>query len=462
MKGGTTEQGEISKTSVLIVIGVSAFIPPFMGSSINIALPAIGREFSMDAVLLNWVATSYLLGAAAFLVPFGRIADIHGKKRVFTIGMVVYTIFSFLSGMATSATSLILFRLLQGMGSAMEFATGIAILTSVFPPGERGRALGINVAAVYIGLTIGPFLGGVLTQYLGWRSVLLFNVPLGLLVIGLVFWKLHGEWAGASGENFDLWGSIVYSLTLVAVMYGFSLLPGMKGVWFILAGILGLLAFLWREMRVEQPVFNIDLFRKNRVFAFSNLAAFIHYAATFGIVFLMSLYLQYIKGLTPQTAGLVLVSEFVVMAIFSPMAGRLSDRVDPQIVASVGMAITTIGLFLFVPLSETTGLASIVAYLALVGFGFALFSSPNTNAIMSSVERRFLGIASAIVGTMRLTGQMFSMGLIMVVFAVTMGRVQITPEYYHLFMGSMRSAYLIYAFLCLIGVFASLARGRTR
>jgi len=463
MTDGNMDHGDrVSKTSVLIVIGVSAFIPPFMGFAINIALPAIGEEFVMDAILLNWVATSFLLGAAAFLVPFGRIADIYGKKRLFTLGMVVYTVASFLCGMAASAASLILFRTIQGIGAAMGFATGMAIITSVFPPGERGRAIGINVAAVYIGLSVGPFLGGVLTQQLGWRSIFFFNVPLGVLVLALVLWKLPGEWAGARGEKFDLTGSLIFSLALVAVMYGFSILPGAGGAWSIGAGLLGLLAFVRWEHRVEHPVFNMDLFIKNRVFAFSNLAAFVHYTATFGIVFLMSLYLQFIMGLSPQEAGIVLVSQPVVMAAFAPIAGRLSDRVDPQIVASAGMAITALGLFLLVSLGETTGLGTVVAYLVVLGLGFGLFSSPNTNAIMSSVEKRSLGIASATVGTMRITGQMFSMGLIMLVFSMTIGRVQITPEYYHLFMESMRSASVIFAFMCLAGVFASLARGRTR
>ncbi len=450
------------KNSALLVAAMASFLTPFMGSSVNIALPSIGREFAMDAVLLSWVATSYLLAAAMFLVPFGRMADIHGRKRIFTYGMLVYTASSFLSAVATSGIVLISFRVLNGIGSAMIFGTGVAILTSVFPPRERGKALGINVASVYLGLSLGPFLGGFLTQYLGWRSIFLINVPLGLLIIAVVLWKLKGEWAEAEGEKFDFTGSIIYSLTLVAIMYGISLLPSVQGALLVLIGILSLSAFVKWEMKVESPVFNINILRDNKVFALSNLAALINYSATFAVGFLISLYLQYVRGFSPQDAGLILVSQPIVMALFSPSAGRLSDRVEPRIVASAGMALTTMGLFLFTFLNENTPLGSILTSLVLLGFGFALFSSPNTNAVMGSVEKRYYGVASATLGTMRLTGQVFSMGIAMMIFAIYIGRVQITPEYYPLFLKSMKSAFAIFAVLCFGGIFASLARGRTR
>ena len=448
------------KRSALLVATMASFLTPFMGSSINIALPSIGREFAMDAVLLSWVATSYLLAAAMFLVPFGRMADIQGRKKIFTYGIWVYTVSSFLSAVSTSAIMLIFFRVLNGIGSAMIFGTGVAILTSVFPARERGKALGINVAAVYLGLSLGPFLGGFLTQYLGWRSIFLVNVPLGLIIIAAVL-TLKGEWAEAKGEKFDLTGSVIYSITLVAIMYGISLLPAVQGGLLILVGVLGISGFVRWEMKVESPVFNINIFRNNTVFALSNLAALINYSATFAVGFLLSLYLQYTKGFSPQNAGLILVSQPVIMAIFSPFAGRLSDRVEPRIVASLGMALTTMGLFLLTFLNENTALESILASLILLGFGFALFSSPNTNAIMGSVEKRYYGVASATLGTMRLTGQVLSMGIAMMIFAIYIGRVQITPEYYPLFLKSMKLAFSISTVLCFGGIFASLARGKT-
>jgi len=450
------------KRVVLLIATLSSFLTPFMGSSINIALPPIGQEFALDAVLLGWVATSYLLAAAMFLVPFGRLADIRGRKRIFLYGIAVYTIASFLSALSPSALSLIAFRVLQGIGSAMIFGTGVAILTSVFPIGERGRVLGINVAATYLGLSLGPFLGGLLTQQFGWRSIFLVNVPVGVAVIALVLWQLKGEWAEARGERFDVGGSIVYSLALVAVMVGFSWLPAPWGAGLVLGGVAGITVFVTWEARAESPVLDVNLFRDNRVFAFSNLAALINYSATFAVGFLLSLYLQYIKALTPQEAGLVLVVQPVMQAVFSPLAGRLSDRVEPRIVASIGMGITVVGLFLLILLGEATPMAFIVFSLALLGFGFALFSSPNTNAVMSAVEKRFYGVASATLGTMRLTGQTFSMGITMLVFAIYIGSARITPAHYPSFLQSVGVIFAVMTALCFVGVLASLIRGKVR
>lgn len=451
-----------SRKFVLIAATLGSFFTPFMGSSINIALPSIGKELEMDAVLLGWVATAYLIAAAMFLVPFGRIADIHGRKKVFTLGILIYTVASLLCGFSTSASMLIAFRVLQGIGGAMIFGTGVAIVTSVFPMGERGRALGINVAAVYIGLSVGPFAGGFLTEHFGWRSIFYANVPLGLLVLALILWKMKGEWATAKGEKFDIPGSIIYGIMLVAIMYGFSRLPEMLGGWLILVGVIALAVFVWWETRVKSPVLNINLFRRNVVFALSNLAALINYSATFAVSFLLSLYLQYIKGFSPDVAGSILIAAPVMQAIFSPLAGRLSDRVEPRVLASAGMALSAVGLIMFIFLGNGTSLVFIVISLIILGFGFALFSSPNTNAVMSSVENRFYGVASATLATMRQVGMMLSMGVAMLLFSVYIGRVQITPEYYDAFLTSVRVAFIIFACLCFGGIFASLARGRVQ
>ena len=448
------------KTSALIAATLASFLTPFMGSSVVIALKYIDTEFAVDAMLLSWIATSYLLAAAVFLVPFGRIADIYGRRKIFIYGIVIFTISSFFCAISPSVIVLIIFRILQGMGSAMIFGTALAIVTSVFPVGERGRALGINVAAVYLGLTLGPFLGGFLTQHLGWRSIFLINVPLGIIVIFFTVWKMKGEWADAKGESFDLRGSIIYGIVLVSVMYGLSLLPNIMGVWVIFFGIAWTLLFIYWEKKVEHPVINMNIFCNNRTFTFSNLAALINYSATFAVSFLLSLYLQYIKGLPPQSAGMVLVAQPFVMTVLSPMAGKLSDRVEPRIVASMGMVVMTIGLFLFSLLDNETTLTFIILNLILLGFGYALFSSPNTNAIMTSVEKRYYGIASGTLGTMRLLGQMLSMGIAMLLFALFIGRAQITPEYYSPFVESIKAAFMIFSVLCFIGIFASMARGK--
>ncbi len=452
----------VNKRVALSIAMMASFLTPFMGSSINIAIPSIGREFAMDAVSLGWIATAYLLAASVFLVPFGRIADIYGRKRIFTYGILIYTVASFLSAISVSAVMLISVRVLQGIGSAMIFGTGVAILMSVFPVKERGKALGINAAAVYAGLACGPFFGGLLTQHFGWRSIFLVNIPLGLLIIALIFWKLKGEWAEAKGEKFDFTGSVIYGLAVIAIMYGLSLLPAMLGVGAIIIGILGILAFIKWEARVRSPVLHMNLFRNNAVFTFSNLAALINYSATFAVTFLLSLYLQYTKGFSPQNAGLVLVSMPVVLVIISPVAGRLSDRIEPRILASIGMGVTTIGLVLLTFLDQNTAIGFILVSLFILGFGFALFSSPNTNAVMSSVERRFYGVAAATLATMRQVGMMLSMGIAMLIFAVLIGRVEISPEYYPVFVRSLKIAFVIFAALCFGGIFASLARGKLR
>jgi MFS family permease len=309
---------------------------------------------------------------------------------------------------------------------------------------------------------MGPSLGGLLTQHLTWRSIFFFNIPLGLMAISLILWKLKGEWAEAIGERFDVAGTLIYGFALIAIMYGISLLPAMQSIWLILFGVLCILAFIHWEMRIQNPVFNVRLFRNNRVFSLSSMAALIHYSATYALTFLMSLYLQHVKGLSPESAGVILISQPIVMAVFSPFAGRLSDRIEPRIVASLGMTFTAIGLFLLAFLAENTSLAFIVGSLALLGFGYALFTSPNTNAIMSSVEKRFYGIASGAVGTMRLLGQMFSMGVATVLFALYIGRAEITVEVYPVFLRSVKTAFSIFSILCFAGVFASMARGKIR
>jgi EmrB/QacA subfamily drug resistance transporter len=455
-------KGPVSKGSALLVTTLTSFLTPFMSSSVNIALPSIGKEFDMNAILLSWVATSYLLAATLFLLPFGRLADIYGRKRVYQWGVFFYILCSFFSAISTSATMLLVSRIFHGVAAAMIFATGVAILTSVFPPGERGKALGINVAAVYSGLSFGPFLGGFLTQQFGWRSIFISIIPLGIISLLFTYCKLKGEWAEARGEKIDVTGALIYSLTVIAIMYGFSLLPGRWGILLVLLGLLGMWAFVKWENSTTSPILDIPLLANNRVFAFSNLAALINYSATFAVGFLLSLYFQYIKGLSPQQAGFILVSQPVVMTLFSPFAGRISDRIEPRIVASRGMSFTAIGLFLLIFITASTGLHRIILILTLLGFGFALFSSPNTNAVMSSVDKKLYGVASATLGTMRLTGNMLSMGIVTLLFSIYIGRVKVTPENAEFFLMSVKVAFTIFAVLCFCGIFASLSRGNLK
>ncbi len=443
---------------VIFIAILAGFLTPFDGSSVNIALPAIGGELGMDALSLSWITTAYLLASAVFLVPFGKIADIHGRKKIFLIGISLFTLTSLLMTLVTSAPLLIAVRIFQGIGSAMIFGTGVALLTSIFPPGERGAALGIYITSVYLGLSLGPILGGILTTELGWRSIFLVNIPIGIIAVLLITTRLRGEWAECRGERLDLPGSVMYGVSLVLIMYGFSLLPGAGGVLLILSGAgMGLL-FAWYEARIPTPVLDVRLFSGNRVFLFSNLAALINYSATYAVSFLLSLYLQYTRGFIPVQAGLILIAQPVMQAVFASCAGRLSDRMDPGRVASAGMALTMAGLFFLVFLTAETSVEYIILSLILLGTGFGFFTSPNTNAVMSSVDKRVYGVASGILATMRLLGQMFSMGCVMMLFAIFIGPVQITPAYYSPFIGSLHAGFIFFAVLCGIGLIFSLIR----
>jgi EmrB/QacA subfamily drug resistance transporter len=445
--------------SAMIVATLTSFMGPFMVSSVNVAMPAIQVDFQMDAVQLSWISTAYLLAMAVGLVPAGRIADIHGRKKVFATGLGVYTLGTGLAVFANSAAMLIGLRVLQGFGAAMFVTTGMAIITSIFPPNRRGRVIGVYVAAVYIGLSVGPFVGGFLTHYWSWRSIFLVMLPLGLLVLFLTFYCLKGEWLGEPGQELDITGCLFYASAILAMVYGATRLPSTFGIVLLLSGVLLFALFIRQQLAARFPVFDFHLFVANRTFAYSSFAALLNYSATYAVTFLLSLYLQYLKGMSPQTAGGVLMAQPIVMALLSPIAGRFSDRLEPRLLASAGMAITAIGVLFFSMLQLDTAPYLIVADMILLGIGFALFSSPNMNAIMGAVEKRHYGLASGTVATMRLLGQMFSMAMATVVLALIVGRQTIVPANYDLFLRSIHTIFLISAGLCLSGVYFSWFRG---
>lgn len=448
-----------NKRTVLLVATIASFLTPFMASSINVALPQIANELLVNAILLSWITTSFLLTSAIFAVPFGRIADIYGMKRIFILGIIIFTIATFLASISPSVEFLIFARVLQGVGSAMIFVTGLALITSVYPPHEMGGAIGINVTAVFIGLVMGPVLGGLLTQYLGWRSIFYLTVPLGILVTLLVFWKLKGiEFAECKGEKLDLIGSLFYGISLLLILVGFSEITGFIGKLMLILGIISLIGFVIWELRVEHPVLEMRLFFKNRKFAFSNLAALISFTGTFAVVFLLSLYLQYIKGLDPRAAGLILAVQTLCMALMSPIAGRLSDKYESRILASIGMGMITTGLIIFSFLRADTSFYMIIVSLVLLGLGYGVFSTPNTHAVMNSVKRKYFGVASATVSTMRIVGQTLSMGLVLVIFSIYVGAVVFNPGNYPQLLQSITTMFTISACLGFFAIFASLAR----
>jgi MFS family permease len=442
----------------LLVIGVAAFLVPFMGSALNLALPEIGEAFSMPAVTLTWVSTIYLLSTAVLQVPLARLADMVGRKRVFCAGVLLFSACTFACGLASSTRVLLAARFLSGAGSAMMFGTSTAILTSLFPPERRGWALGVNVAVVYAALAAGPFLGGMLTHYLGWEALFFSGASVGLLVLPLARRYLRGEWVEARGERFDWTGSVLYGAGLAGVIHGFSTLSRASGVACLASGAALLLLFVLHERRCASPLLDTRLVGGNRVFRLSLLAALVNYAATSAVAFMLSIYLQYARGLDARAAGMVLISQACVQSLCSLASGRLSDRVSPARLATLGMLVGAAGIAGLVFLDAGTPLAVVVGLLVVLGAGFGLFSSPNTNLIMSSVSRREYGQASAITGTARLAGQAASMGIAGMAISLHVGDARLSPAVVPAFMESARVTFVIFLLLCLAGAFAS--RGR--
>jgi MFS family permease len=355
---------------------------------------------------------------------------------------------------------LIAFQVLQGIAFALVTATSFAMIPSVFPPQERGQALGLTVASVYLGLSTGPFIGGLLTQYIHWRSIFVLATVLSALIAGLVFVKIKADWAEGGNRRFDLIGSIAYGIALMAITYGFSQLPGTTGLILLPIGIVFLLGFIVWESRVENPVLEVKLFRHNKLFTLSSLVALFSYAASYALPFLLSMNLQYVHKLSAQNAGMILLTMPVILVIVSPFAGRISDRVDPRHIAALGMGFTTVGLTLLALFGGENNLAFVIASLVICGLGFALFSSPNTNAIMGSVDKTYYGVASAVTGIMRLVGQMLSMSIATLLITLMVGNVEITPTYYPAFLTAFRLAFIVFAVLCFAGIIFSLLPGK--
>ena len=448
---------------VLLIVTATSFVTPFMGSALNIAIPAIGREFSSSATLMSWVATSYILATATCLLPAGRFADINGRIVIYTTGLFLFSTATLLCGLVDSIGGLIFMRAVQGVGASFIFSTGMAILAAVYPPESRGKALGVSTAATYVGLSAGPVLGGIISFHFGWRTIFFVSTVLGFLVFFMACKFLRKEAAAAAGERFDTIGCLLYMSGLVATLYGFSfLLDGLAPRLLLVSGLALLVGFIRYERRKDFPLLETHLFTDNVTFAFSNLAAMINYSATFAIGFLASLHLQFVMGLDARVAGWVMLSQPLLMALFSPFAGRLSDRIEPRIVSSAGMALTTVGLFLFIFVGRDTTLPVIMVDLALIGLGFAFFSSPNNNAIMGSVGKEKYGIAASSLATMRMSGQAVSMSIVALIMAMYGGKEAMGAQSVEMVLASTRSALIIFTTLSMAGIFFSLKRGTIR
>ena len=449
----------VSGTATLFVVSAVQFLTPFMLSAVGVALPVIGREFSASAVQLGLVETVYIFAFSLFLIPAGRLGDIYGRKRIFTIGIVAFTVGTASISFAFSIESFIVFRFFQGCGGAMISGTSVAILSSVFPPGKRGRAMGVIVGCVYLGLSLGPVLSGFMVTHLGWRWIFYLGVVVELFCLCLTLLKLKGEWADARGERFDFLGSLLYIVSLFFLIYGtLNQKEGSIYQVFMASGALGFLIFLAFEYRCSSPILDVGIVIHNRVFAFSNLATLINYAASFGIAFFFSLYLQVVRGYSPQQAGLILIIQPVFQSVLSPFLGRLADRVSPAGLATAGMAVCSLSLGLVSQVNAGTPMPVIMGMLALMGVGFSLFSSPNTTTVMGSVPPKRYGIASSFLATMRTMGMLCCMTIITLVFKHIMGDHQVSAKTQSSFLASMHLCMIIFCLLCVAGVFCSMVR----
>lgn len=454
------EQGDgqsYSRRFILVLITIATFLNPFTGTAINLALPVIGTEFSADATTLAWVSSAYLLASVIFLLPAGKLGDSRGKVTVFMAGIVVYTAGTILTIFTPTIGTLLAFRFLQGIGGAMIYANSVALITHLYPAGERGYAIGLNITAVYAALSLGPFLGGILTQFFGWRSIFVVTALIAAPVLFSAD-KFPAFLNDRHREDFDIPGLVLSSALILCLFLGLAKATTPTGLALLAAALLLGVAFYRVERRHPSPLLPVSLLASNRVFASSNLAALINYSATYAVGFLLSLYLQYIRGYEPAAAGTLLLVQPVIQIFVAPVAGRLADRIRPGLIAAGGLALSAACLFGLAALSETTPVAAIIVILAVLGVGVGLFSSPNTTAVMGSVGKRYYGSASAMVAMMRSLGMMMSMGLVLVVFAVIMGSTVVTPAIFPEFLASMNLIFLVFAVLSVFGIFLSLKK----
>lgn len=447
-----------NRSRALAAVAVATFLVPFMMSTVGIALPTIQNEFGATAVELSWVVGGYVMALSIISLPIGRIADIIGRRRTFVWGTAWFTLSTLLVSRAWSIETLLALRILQGFGAAMINATGIAIVTSLYPAQDRGKAMGTIVACTYIGLSVGPLVGGAFTDWIGWRSIFYLSLLPGGLAWFLAS-RIDQEWRPAKGETFDGLGALLYGGVILAAVNGMTSL----NQWFLSLPLL-LLAiavgaiFAYRAKRIEHPILDLRLFTNNRVFLMSTLATLINYAGTFAVGFLLSLYLQVVQGFSPSQAGFILVIQPVVQALLSPVAGSLSDRINAAAMATTGMALCGLGLGTLAFLQSNSPVWLVGLMLAIMGLGFALFASPNMNVIMSSVPPKDYSIATSLVATMRTFGMTLSMGVATVTFGIFLHGQPANPQTIPEFMTSVRIIFGFCAGLCVLGILFSLGR----
>ena len=459
--------------ALLALTCVGAFMAPLDGSIVAVALPKMGPALHLSFAASMWVQAAYLLAMAVLLIPLGRLADQGDRLRYYLAGIAIFTLGSLAAALSIDGTTLVLSRILQGCGGALLSATSTAIVTATFPPEERGRALGINVMAVYLGLSVGPPLGGLLVDHLGWPWIFLVNLPVGAAAFAWG-WSLLAPPAPARqpAPKADLAGAALLGAFLCCLIVPLTFSTewgwGAPATW-VLLGLapLALAAFIRVEGRAQAPLVDLDLLRRNRLFAMANLAALLNYGALFAISVLTAVQLQLVLGHPARVTGWIMLGQPLMQAGLSPLAGRMSDRIGSRTLATAGMLIVAAGMTLLALIGRGAGIGQVVAALALVGLGMAAFSAPNTSAIMGSVSRQQLSVASAFLGTMRVTGQSLSVGVLGSIAASRLGPGGWEMLLHHggasaaadAYAWGYRAAMLTGAGLALMGAWASMTRG---
>jgi MFS family permease len=441
---------DTSRRNVLLASALGSSLAPFMVAGLLVAVPTIGKEFGANASLLGWLTNVFFLAAAVFLVPLGRVADVRGAKKVFTLGIGIYLVSVSLCVVAPNIFFLIGARFLTGIGAAMVFGTSIALLSLVFPLAERGKAIGINVTAMSVGFLLGFFLGGLLTFYIGWRSIFAVTIPLEVLVLWLIFSRIRGECELAREKELDLPGMALYGSALFLTVTGFSSLPRFEGVATLAGGLVVLAVFVFRERRAFHPLLNLHLFRANTTFLISNLTVLLFNTSNFAVIFLLTLYLQSLRQFDVRIAGVILLVPIIFMSLFSAYAGRLSDRIPPRWVVGSGIGFSSIGLILFTSLNDQTSLYLIIGALSLAGLGIAFCQAPLVRTSVSAVSREMTGLASGMIETMRLVGMTISIAISIIVFTLYVGNEMVTPQLHVPYLSSIRLIFWIYLGISLL------------
>lgn len=447
-----------------MVVIVSSFMTAFMGSALNIAVPSMSSDLHISAGDTGWIISVYALVTSAMSVPFGKIADSTGFKRVFVVGLVMMTAGSLCAGSSETFINIMVMRVIQSIGAAMIFATNTAIISGNYPPQERGKAMGLMLSGTYVGLSSGPALGGIINHWTGWHGIFLFSgsVSLFAFVLALIFLKETKNAAGFSGGK-DIAGNVLFVAMILLAMSGFASVGEGLRAWILLAsGTTLAFVFVRVELSAEDPVIDVRIFKGNPAYTLSNISALFNYCATFGISYLMSIYLQTDLGFSSQTSGLILLCQPVVTAAMTPVMGARSDRTAPWKLATLGMGICGVCLACFALLvRHGTPLFLIIALLLVTGAGMSVFSSPNMNAIMSCVTRQHYGIASSILATMRTLGQNAGMCIITIIVNARLADLPLAKASSGELEGCMHIAFAIFAVICFCGMFMSMQRSKT-